>query len=307
MAAEDLYTGAMKLLQKLTKSFAPTPRKFALKDWKIAFIETKNAITAKNIGLLAAGIAYFLTFALFPSIAAAVAIASFVMSPEQITAAATSLQAFLPDSIAQLVSGQLTSALKNPSSSIVIAVVGILIALFSISGAVGNVIKAVNSLYEVEESRSFIHQRLVSAAQLGLAAVAILLVFGLLLLNETLLTSWGVPAWTAWTILVVRWVIIAGIVTIGLSIFYRYAPNRRNPQWQWVTWGSLMATIIWLLGTTLFFVYARFFAHYSDSYSVFAGIIVLMIWLNLTAFALLLGATINHKLETQTFARTKKK
>lgn len=278
----------MNLIQKLTKSFEPTPRKFALKDWKIALIETKNAISAKNIGLLAAGIAYFLTFALFPTIAAAVAIASFVMSPEQITATATSLQVFLPDAIAQLVSGQLVAALENPSSSIVIAIVGILIALFSISGAVGNVIKAVNSLYGVAESRSFIQQRLVSAAQLGLAAIAMLLVFGLLLLNETLLTSWGVPLWATWSVLIIRWAIIAGIVTIGLSIFYRYAPNRRNPQWQWVTWGSLMATIIWLLGTTLFFLYARFFAHYSDSYSVFAGIIVLMIWLNLTAFAFLI-------------------
>lgn len=293
--------------QKFTKTFAPTPRKFALKDWKIALLETKNAVTAKNIGILAAGIAYFLTFALFPAIAASVAIASFVLSADQINAAAASLQAFLPDSIAELVTGQLQAALENPSSGIIIAIIGILIALFSISGAMTNVIKAVNSLYEVDETRSFVKQRIVSAGQIGLAAIVMILVIGLLILNENLMGAWGVPLWATWFVLVIRWFIIAGLVTVGLSIFYRYAPNRRNPQWQWVTWGSLIATVIWLLGTTLFFVYARFFAHYSESYSVFAGIIVLMIWLNLTAFALLLGATINYKLETQTVARTKKK
>jgi len=91
---------------------------------------------------------------------------------------------------------------------------------------------------------------------------------------------------------------------VSLSVFYRYAPDRGNPHWQWVTWGSCIATAIWLVGTTLFFIYARYFAHFTDSYSIFAGIIVLMTWLNLTAFAILIGAEINFRLENQTRART---
>jgi membrane protein len=112
------------------------------------------------------------------------------------------------------------------------------------------------------------------------------------------------PAWLAWTVLIARWFIIAALMTVGLAAFFRYAPNRSNPHWQWVTWGSLIATVVWLLATTIFFVYARYFANYTESYSVFAGILVLMIWLNLTSFALLLGATINYKLENQTRAKT---
>lgn len=292
------------VLSDTSRSFARTPRKFALKDWKSALVETKNAIASKSIGILAAGIAYFLTFAIFPAIAALVAILSFVLSKSQLTSTAGALDTFLPGDIAYLISTQLKAALENPSSSAVVIIVGILIALFSLSGAMNNIIKAVNAVYETDETRKFIKQRLISAGFIVLAGVLTVIVVSLLVLNESFLTSIGIPYWLAWAILILRWVVIAGIVTIGLAIFYRYAPNRNNPYWQWVTWGSLIATVIWLIGTTLFFVYARFFAHYTESYSVFAGIIVLMIWLNLTSFAVLLGAAINHKLENQTRAKT---
>jgi len=167
-----------------------------------------------------------------------------------------------------------------------------------------NIIKATNAVYEATETRKFIKQRLISAGFIVMAGVVTIIAVSLLVLNESFLVSIGLHEWVAWAILILRWVVIAAVVTVGLSVFYRYAPNRSNPHWQWVTWGSLIATVIWLIGTTLFFVYARFFAHYTESYSVFAGIIVLMIWLNLTSFAVLLGAAINSKLENQTRAKT---
>ena len=287
-----------------TRTFARTPREFTLKDWKNALVETKNAIRSKKISILAAGVAYFLTFAVFPAIAAMVAVLSFVLSESQLTAAVKAFETFLPTDIANLISTQLAAALENPSSSALIVIFGILIALFSLSGAVSNSIKATNSIYEVSEMRKFASLRLISTGFIVAAGIITIIVVSLLVLNETFLVSIGVPQWVAWTILVVRWVIVAAVVTVGLAAFYRYAPNRKNPHWQWVTWGSLIATLLWLIGTTLFFIYARFFAHYTEAYSVFAGIIVLMIWLNLTSFAVLLGAAINFKLENQTRAKT---
>lgn len=301
---KKIITNVRAALSDETRSFARTPRKFALKDWKSALVETKNAVTSKSINILAAGIAYFLTFAIFPGIAALVAILSFVISEAQLNEAARALNTFLPADIANLISTQLEAALSNPSSSVLIIIFGILIAFVSLSGAMGNVIKATNLIYETEEDRTFIKQRIVSALFIVAAGVTTVLVVALLVLNEPFLLTLGIPLWLTWAILIIRWVVIAIIVTIGLAAFYRYAPNRKNPHWQWVTWGSLIATVVWLLATTLFFVYARFFAHYTESYSVFAGILVLMIWLNLTAFAVLLGATINYKLENQTRAKT---
>lgn len=293
-----------KVTDDTSQTFARTPRNFALKDWKNALVETKNAIGSKSIPILSAGVAYFLTFAVFPGIAALVGILSFAITPEELTSASRALQSFLPSDIAFLITTQLEAALDDPSSSIMIIIFGLLVALFSLSGAMGNVIKAVNAIYDVEESRKFILARLTGAVFILSAGIVTVLTVGLLVLNETLLMSWGIPAWLAWIILIVRWAVIAILVTVGLSAFYRYAPNRSNPHWQWVTWGSLIATVVWLIGTTLFFLYARFLASYTESYSVFAGIIVLMIWLNITSFAVLLGATINYHLENQTRART---
>ena len=287
-----------------SRSFARTPRKFAAKDWKIALLQTKNAIGSKRIGILSAGIAYFLTFAVFPAIAAMVAILSFVISKDDLTNAVEAIEGFLPTDIARLISSQLAAALDNPSSGVLIIIFGILIALVSLSGAMSNVINATNAIYEQDETRKFLRLRLLSGAFIIFAGAITVIVVSLLIVNEEALVSVGLPDWLVWSILVLRWVLIAALVTTGLSIFYRYAPDRKNPHWQWVTWGSVIATVLWLVGTTLFFIYTRYLAHYTESYSVFAGIIVLMIWLNLTAFIVLLGAEINFRLENQTRAKT---
>ena len=287
-----------------SRSFARTPRKFALKDWKNAIKETGAAIKSKRIGILAAGIAYFSTLAVFPAIAAAVAILSFVITDTELHAAVETIEKYLPADIATLISSQLETALNNPSSGVFIIIFGILISLFSLSGAISNIISAMNAIYERTETRKFIKMRLTSLAFMGVGGVLAVIVVGLLTLNDTFLMSLGMPAYLATIIIIMRWVVIAVLVSISLAVFYRYAPDRQSPHWQWVTWGSCIATVIWLIGTTLFFIYARYFAHFTESYSVFAGIIVLMTWLNLTAFAILIGAEINHRLENQTRAKT---
>jgi len=293
-----------RILADDTKTFARTPRKFAMKDWKTALKETKTAIKSKRIGILAAGVAYFSTLAVFPAIAATVAILSFALDEKQVHEVFMYIETYLPTDIAQLISTQLEAALDNPSSGVFIIIVGILVSLFSLSGAVSNIISATNAIYETTEDRKFVELRFTSIVLIisgGLIAAAVV---GLLVLNSSFLESLGVPSFVATAIIIVRWVFIAGLVAVALAAFYRYAPDRKNPHWQWVTWGSCIATVIWLLGTTLFFIYARYFAHFTDSYSVFAGIIVLMTWLNLTAFAILIGAEINFRLENQTRART---
>ena len=301
---KKLYVRTQTILADETKSFARTPRKFAAKDWKSALKETKNAIKSKRIGILAAGIAYFATLATFPAIAAIVAILSFAISEENLHKAFEVIETYLPSDIGNLISTQLEAALANPSSGIFIIVFGILISLFSLSGAVSNIISAANAIYETDETRKFVKLRLTSLFFIIAGGIIAIIVVGLLILSESFLVSLGVPEFIATGVIIIRWVFIAALVAYSLAIFYRYAPDRKNPHWQWVTWGSSIATVIWLLGTTLFFIYARYFAHFTDSYSVFAGIIVLMTWLNLTAFAILIGAEINFRLENQTRART---
>lgn len=301
---KKIFEAAKLVLADETKTFARTPRKFAAKDWKVALKETKTAIKSKRIGILAAGVAYFATLAVFPAIAAIVAILSFALDATQVQAVFVGIETYLPSDIAQLITTQLETALNDPSSGVFIIIVGILVSLFSLSGAVSNIISATNAIYETTEDRKFVELRFTSLILIIAGGIIAAAVLGLLVLNNSFLESIGIPSFVAMGIIVIRWVFIAALVAVALAAFYRYAPDRKNPHWQWVTWGSCIATVIWLLGTTLFFIYARYFAHFTDSYSVFAGIIVLMTWLNLTAFAILIGAEINFRLENQTRART---
>ncbi len=292
------------ILDDTSRSFARTPRKFALKDWKNALSQTRSAIHSKRIGILAAGIAYFLTFAVFPAIAAGVAILSFVISKPQFNNVVTVIENVLPNDLANLIISQLESALVSPSSSALIVIFGIVISLVSLSGAMTNIMNASNAIYEVDETRKKARVRVIGLGFIAAGAVITIIVLGLLILQDSYLESIGISPLFSDIIIAVRWLVITVLVTFGLAYFYRYAPNRQNPHWQWVTWGSCIATLIWLAGTILFFIYARYLADYTEAYSVFAGIIILMIWLNLTAFAVLLGAEINFRLENQTRART---
>lgn len=283
---------------------AQTPRQLERTDWKSAVGETKQALKNKQIPLLAAGIAYFSTLAFFPLVAAAVAIAGVVMSHDQIQGVIQSLGHYLPQDIASLIATQLQNVSGKPVSNIIIGIFALLVSLFSVSGAVQNSIKATNQTYDLPETRKFIKLRLTSILLTVGLLLVMFIILPVLLVNETFLRQIGMPELIAVVLPYARWIILVIIVSVSLAVFYRYGPNRKNPKWQWVSWGASIATVIWLVGTILFFVYAQNFAQFSKSFGLFAGIIVLMTWLNLSAFIVLIGAEINHRLESKTDANT---
>jgi len=201
----------------------------------------------------------------------------------------------------------LQTAYENQSASIIVAVIGVVIALFSISGAVTNLMSASNAIYEQSETRKFVTLRLTSLGLMVCGAVAGLLIVGLLILDARVLQMLGLIAPLAHVLAALRWVAILIVVATALAIFYRYSPDRPSPKWQWVSWGSVIAALLWLVGTAAFVAYARYFADFSETYSTFAGIIALMMWFNLSGFIILLGGEINYRLENTTLRNTAKK
>ena len=276
-----------------------SPPQLSLKDWKQALLETKTALTNKNLSMYAAGISYFSSLAFFPLVAAAVAIALLLITPEQIQAIAHTLEQYLPGDMAKLLTSQLSSQAAENKGNLLVAIIAIAISLFSASGAVDRLTQGLNAAYSAEETRGFIKLKLMSIL-LTLSGIIIgFVMIGLIVLNSSILTNIGLPASVAMVILVLRWFVIVVLMSIVLSVLYRYAPNRLKARWQWVSWGAGIATIIWLIGTAAFFIYVQNFANFSQSYSVFAGIIILMMWLNLSALIVLIGAQVNHRLEAR--------
>lgn len=270
---------------------------FSLKDWKPALRAVKKAFGTKNLPILAAGVAYFSTLAFFPLMAAAVAVAAFVIAPEQLQPVVAAVDAYLPKDVANLITTQLENLAGRPADNLLAAVIAIAVSLLGASGASKSLVSAADAAYGVHEPHGWVKHQL-----RGLGWTVVGIVFGfavaiLLVINETILYTVGVFSPILKIVLYSRWALIVLIMTLGLAVFYRFGPNRVHPRWQWVSWGSLIATSLWLAGTSLFFVYVQNFGNYNQSYSFFAGIIILMIWLNLSALTVLLGAAVNHALE----------
>lgn len=297
--------GLRKIKQVAAVEVASTPKDLSWKSWKRALIETKKAIADRNLSMLAAGVAYGGTLAFFPLVVACVAIASIVLAPEQIKDIASGLSAFLSKDIASLLSTQLVNALDNHSANVLVAVAAIALALFGVSGAMNSLVNALNTAYDVTETRNFLKVRLTSLGLTSMMIVGMLIILPLIVLGETILRGWQVPEGLITLFSIVRWVILAVVMSLGLSVLYRYAPDRVNARWQWVSWGAIMATLLWLVVTALFFIYIQYFASFNESYSLFAGIIVLMMWLNFTGLIVLVGAEINSQLERRTVLPTK--
>jgi membrane protein len=279
------------------KIFRRPRRKSFLEDLKDKFLTIFNLVNDKNIGVLAAGIAYFTSLAFFPSVAALLAISSSLIRPDQVQSVVDALNIYLPKDIASLVSVQIQNQSGQYSGNFIIATVAIVIALFGASAAVDNTIKSLNVAYDIKETRNIIKLKVLSIFLTIGALLGGLIVIGLLVINENFLEHWGVPHVVTYLLPYVRWIVILLVVSLSIAILYKYGANRRQTRWRWFTWGATIATALWLLATIVFFIYAQYFASFSQSYSIFAGVIVLMIWLNLSATAILIGALINAQFE----------
>jgi membrane protein len=261
--------------------------------------------SADNMPIIGAGVAFFAFLAIFPALIATISLYGLVASPETVARQIESLSDQLPESAQSLLADQLTNITQNSGGALTVSlIISILAALWSASGGTGNLITAVNLAYDEVETRSFIKRK---ALALGLtlgAIVFVLITFALIAVVPVVLNA--IPLGIFGTILaqVVRWLLLLGVMAGALSVLYRVAPDRDAPKFRWVSLGSVVVTVIWAVISLLFSLYVDNFGSYDKTYGAIAGVIVLMLWLQLTCFLVLLGAEINSEMEHQTAADT---
>lgn len=266
-------------------------------DWRRALLQTKDSLGEKHLPILAAGIAYYSTLAFFPLLAAAVAIGALVITPNQLDALLGAAESYLPGDVASLVGGQIEDFVSNRSGNFLAAGIATLVALFGASGASKNLIVASNVAFDVKETRAWLRRQIIGIIWTFGGIIFGFVVMVLLVLNQSILGGLLIDPNIVDLLLMGRWLIMLVLAILGLSVFYRYGPNRSPAKWTLVFRGATVATLVWLLATLLFFAYVQNFGNYAKSYSLFAGIIVLMIWLNFSALIVLLGAELNRSLE----------
>jgi len=192
---------------------------------------------------------------------------------------------------------------QNKSGSAIAFVVGTFLAVWTATGAMSALIKAVNRAYERLETRPFWKQRLIAfvlvvATGLVLAGMFLLIIFGGALGDAVVRrTGLGNSFKLFWDI--ARWPIAFGAVLLFNALIYYLAPNVSQRNWRWLTPGSLVAAITWLVLSGLFALYTSYSSSYSRTYGSIAGAIILLLWLNYSARAILFGAELNAALDRQ--------
>src|SRR5690606_338789 len=144
--------------------------------------------------------------------------------------------------------------------------------------SMSNLITAINIAYSEPEKRGFIKQTFISLVFTFVAVIGFIAVLLLGVAVPLVLALFGAHRWVHTAAGVLRWVLLWLVVSLGLSLVYRFAPSRNPARWKWVSWGSGIAATLWLLGSLLFALYVRNFASYGKTYGALGGVIVLLMW-----------------------------
>ena len=280
----------------------PTPTELSLRDYRAIVVRAGKEALDDHITNLAAAIAYYSFLAIPSLLLVAVGVFSLFAGPDAIGTITEKLAGVVPREALTLIDESLRRVTENQASSgIAMAVVGTVLAVWSVTGAMQTLMWALNSAYERDETRGFLKRRLTALLMVVLMLFAFTLAFGLLVLGPHL-SGWigdavGLEALVEWLWWTAQWpVLILGLLVAFATILY-LGPNVDHPRWQFLTFGTALAVFVWLLGSGAFAVYVSQFGSYNKAWGSVAAVIVMLTWLWLSALALLFGAELNAEAE----------
>ena len=272
--------------------------------WWQASLAVMQTMDERNLGLIAAGCGFFTMLALFPGIAALIAIWGLVADPSVVQTQVAALSGFVPDQAFDLIDAQLQNLVGAQTGTLGwTTAISTTLSIFWANNGVMALVRGLNAVYREEHrgtimryvSALMVTMILIGMAIVALAAVVVAPISMALLPFEPLQHS-GLE--------VARWIIAGAAVLFGLGVIYRYGPNRRAAKVPWVSPGTLVAVVIWGLGSYAFSLYLANFGRYNEVYGSIGAVVALLMWLYLSAYVILLGAALNAELELRTLPDT---
>jgi membrane protein len=280
----------------------PTPVQLSKRDYGAIIVRAARKSLHDHITNLAAALAYYSFLAIPSLLLVAVGVFGLVGDADAIASIVSRLEGVVPSEAVTLVERSLRNVTEQQASSgIAIAVGGTLLALWSLTGAMETLMWSLNVAYDREETRGFVKRRLTALAMVVLMLVAFGLCFGLLVLGPHL-SGWigsavGLEAFVQWLWWTAEWpILVLGLLLAFAAILY-LGPNVEHPRWRFLTFGTVFATVVWLLASGAFAVFVSRLGTYEKTWGSLAAVIVMLTWLWLSALALLFGAEINAEAE----------
>lgn len=257
-----------------------------------------DAIFKHNCLGLAAQLAYYFFFSLFPALIFLIAIASYFPITTLMDEIVGSLRQFAPPELIAIVTDQLRKISGDQQGGLL--TLGILTALWSSSSAMTAIIDTVNHAYAVEEGRPWWKVRLVAIALTIGGAIFVLTSFALIIVGPQLANpiadAVGLGTAFEWTWNIVQWPVACALASIGIALVFYFAPDVEQ-QWSWLLPGTIFATILWVAASLGFRYYVVNVTHYTETYGALGGAMVLLLWFYMSGLVLLLGAVMNAKIE----------
>jgi membrane protein len=271
------------------------------RDLVAIFKRAGRSALADQITDSAAALAYYTFLAIPATLLVALGVFGLVASPSDVTSLMDHLRGTVPSEAITLLRDSLTRVTKSGGGNLTAVVIGFVLALWTLSGAMNALMRAVNSAYGRPETRNFVRQRLTALAMIVCLLLAAALVICLLVLGPVL-SGWvgdslGMRSAIGWIWWTVQWpILLLGLLTAFATI-YLLAPDIDHPRFNILAPGTVLAVVVWLVASAGFSVYVATFASYNKAWGSLAAVIVLLTWLWLSSLALLLGAEINSEAE----------
>lgn len=273
---------------------------FGRKEWKEFFRRLYAKADSTDIFNRAALVAFYFSFAFFPLLLFLVTLAGLVLgtTDELRRDLFSYLYQILPRSAYTLVRGTLDEIIESSSGGKL--TVGLLITLWSASAGVDTLRSSLNAVYELKETRAWWKTRsqsvLLTFLFIILLAISIVTVSTGWKLFEYLLAYIGIEISSPLALLSVQWLALVLVLLFASEVIYNWLPCHRRFRWYWITPGSIVAILLWILFSGLFRVYLQYFNTYNKAYGSLGAMIILMLWMLLTATAILIGGAINSVL-----------
>ena len=257
-----------------------------------------EAFWKDNCLALAAQLAYYFFFALFPALLFMVALASYFPLTTLIDDLFRTMGGFMPPEALQLITDQMIKISNDGQGGLL--TLGVLLAVSSSSAAMVAIIDTLNKAYDVEEGRPWWKVRLTAMALTVGVATFILVSFALVLVGPTLATGVAEtmnlgPAFE-WTWKILQWPVLFGLASFGIALVYYFAPDV-DQEWIWLTPGSVFATTLWLAASLGFKYYVANWSSYTETYGLIGAVMILLLWFYISGLVLLVGAEMNAEIE----------
>ena len=275
-----------------------------MSKWWRAIGAMLQTMDERNLGLIAAGCGFFTMLALFPGIAALIALWGIVADPAVVQTQVANLGGLVPEQAFDLIDAQLQNLVTAQTGTLGwTTAISTTLSIFWANNGVMALVRGLNAVYREEHRGTimrYVSSLMVTLVLIGMAIVALAAVVVAPITMRVL----PLGPWQTTGIEVARWVIAAAALLFGIGVIYRYGPNRRAAKVPWVSPGTVIAIAIWGLGSYAFGLYLSNFGRYNEIYGSIGAVVALLMWLYLSAYVILLGAALNAELELRTLPDT---